>query len=131
MQKSEHAPDWWLLFAAVAMLCVGIFIVFDASYARAALASSTGNDAFFYLKRQVLWGALSIVALLMGMRIRYWRLRPWWLAILIVSTILITAVLVSYNLSRGIAKSGTRSHARDPRDDLDLGRRNERQSAAH
>ena len=34
--------------------------------------------------------------------------------------LLITAVVCAYNLSRGIAKSGTRSHARDPRDDADF-----------
>jgi hypothetical protein len=36
--------------------------------------------------------------------------------------ILITAILVSYNLSRGIAKCGTRSRAYDPREELQLGR---------
>jgi hypothetical protein len=36
--------------------------------------------------------------------------------------ILITAILVSYNLSRGIAKSGIRSRAYDPREELQLGR---------
>ena len=36
--------------------------------------------------------------------------------------ILITAITVGYMLSRGIAKSGTRSHADDPREHLDLGR---------
>jgi hypothetical protein len=34
--------------------------------------------------------------------------------------ILIAAIVCAYNLSRGIAKAGTRSHARDPRDDADL-----------
>jgi len=34
--------------------------------------------------------------------------------------LLITAVAVGYMLSRGIAKSGTRSHADDPREQLDL-----------
>jgi hypothetical protein len=34
--------------------------------------------------------------------------------------ILITAVLVGYMVSRGIAKSGTRSHSSDPRESLDL-----------
>jgi hypothetical protein len=34
--------------------------------------------------------------------------------------ILITAVLVGYRVSRGIAKSGTRSHSSDPREQLDL-----------
>ena len=36
--------------------------------------------------------------------------------------ILITAITVGYVISRGIAKSGTRSHADDPREHLDLGR---------
>lgn len=35
--------------------------------------------------------------------------------------ILITAVVVGYMVSRGIAKSGTRSHSADPRENLDLG----------
>jgi hypothetical protein len=34
--------------------------------------------------------------------------------------ILITAVVVGYMVSRGIAKSGTRSHADDPREHFDL-----------
>ena len=34
--------------------------------------------------------------------------------------ILITAVIVGYMVSRGIAKSGTRSHAADPREHFDL-----------
>ena len=37
---------------------------------------------------------------------------------------ILTTVLVSlYMVSRGIAKSGTRSRASDPREELDLGRR--------
>ena len=32
--------------------------------------------------------------------------------------ILIAAIMCSYNVSRGIAKAGTRSHAQDPRDDV-------------
>ena len=34
--------------------------------------------------------------------------------------VLITAILVGYMISRGIAKSGTRSHSSDPREHLDL-----------
>ena len=34
--------------------------------------------------------------------------------------LLITAIVVGYLLSRGIAKSGTRSHSSDPRERLDL-----------
>jgi len=34
--------------------------------------------------------------------------------------ILIAGIVAAYNLSRGIAKSGTRSNASDPRENLDL-----------
>src|ERR671929_1457193 len=36
--------------------------------------------------------------------------------------ILATAATIGYMLARGIAKSGTRSRAHDPREDIDLGR---------
>jgi hypothetical protein len=36
--------------------------------------------------------------------------------------VLITAVTAAYLISRGIAKSGTRSNAVDPREELDWGR---------
>lgn len=38
--------------------------------------------------------------------------------------LLITAVVVGYMVSRGIAKSGTRSNSNDPREQLDLFNRN-------
>jgi hypothetical protein len=38
--------------------------------------------------------------------------------------ILTTAATAFYMLSRGIAKSGSRSRAYDPREDIDLGQRN-------
>jgi hypothetical protein len=40
--------------------------------------------------------------------------------------ILATVATVFYMLSRGIAKAGSRSRAWDPREDIDLGRREER-----
>jgi hypothetical protein len=47
--------------------------------------------------------------------------------------ILITAVVVGYMVSRGIAKSGTRSHADDPRENFDLnwGRSNDQDGHRH
>jgi hypothetical protein len=45
--------------------------------------------------------------------------------------VLITAILVAYNLSRGIAKSGIKSRAFDPREELELGRRDGGGSGDH
>jgi hypothetical protein len=45
--------------------------------------------------------------------------------------ILITAITVGYMVSRGIAKSGTRSHADDPREHFDLPWGREQQQQGH
>jgi cell division protein FtsW len=68
--------------------------VFDASYPRAGQAASTGQDMLFYLKRQALWAGLALGALAVGMRLSYWRMRPWWLALTVVSAVLLIIVLI-------------------------------------
>ncbi|MFL5927995.1 MAG: hypothetical protein ACJ77E_13795 [Gaiellaceae bacterium] len=45
--------------------------------------------------------------------------------------ILITAIVAAYNISRGIAKSGTRSNASDPRENLDFGRGDQTDPGRH
>jgi cell division protein FtsW len=101
----ENLPDWWLLMTAVALLFLGVFIVFDASYARAAQSAVTGRDSFFYLKRQALWAALALIALAISMRVRYWQLRRWWPAILTLTTVALVVVLIP---GIGIERNGAR-----------------------
>src|SRR4051794_22020208 len=94
MPKRETPPDWWLLTTCLGLLFLGVFVVFDASYPRAGQAASTGQDMLFYLKRQALWAGLALGALAMGMRLPYWRMRPWWLALTVLSAVLLIAVLI-------------------------------------
>jgi hypothetical protein len=69
----------------------------------------------FYLTSEFLVSLLSAIAIAISAATMhaFGGFRAW---------VLITAIIVSYNLSRGIAKSGTRSRAYDPREDLQLGR---------
>jgi cell division protein FtsW len=94
MPKRQTPPDWWLLTTCLGLLFLGVFIVFDASYPRAGQAASTGQDMLFYLKRQALWAGLALGALGLGMRLPYWRLRTWWLALTILSGVLLVVVLI-------------------------------------
>jgi hypothetical protein len=45
--------------------------------------------------------------------------------------VLIATITASYNLSRGIAKAGTRSHASDPRENVDLSRGHDHDGHSH
>jgi len=94
MPRRESAPDWWLLTTALALLFLGVFVVFDASYPRAGQAASTGQDMFFYLKRQSMWAVLGLLAMGLGMRLNYWRLRPWWPALAVAAGALLVVVLI-------------------------------------
>src|SRR5262245_20941587 len=105
MAKRESTPDWWLLTTALALLFVGVFIVFDASFPRAGQASSTSQDMFFYLKRQAMWSVCALGALGVGMRLNYWRLRPWWPALTVVAVVLLVLVLIP---GIGIQSNGSR-----------------------
>jgi cell division protein FtsW len=104
MNRDNH-PDWWLLLAAVALLFLGVFIVFDSSYARASQSAVTGRDSFYFLKRQALWAVLSLIALAIAMRLPYWRLARYWPAFLVVAVVSLVLVLIP---GIGLERNGSR-----------------------
>src|SRR5205807_9139843 len=48
----------------------------------------------FYLKRQALWAGLALGALAVGMRLSYWRMRSWWMALTVIAAALLIVVLI-------------------------------------
>lgn len=82
-----------LLMVTIALLALGVFMVFDASYVRAHDAGYTKGDSFFFLKRQVLWVALGIGAMFAGRKINYWTFRRYWIPFLVITAVLLVAVL--------------------------------------
>jgi cell division protein FtsW len=87
----RRAPDALLLIVAALLTAIGIVMVFSAS---SAVAYTQYHDATYYLKRELLWAAIGIVALLTGMRVDYTKMRPLTLWIFIVAVVLLAAVLV-------------------------------------
>lgn len=92
--KSARLPDIWLFCLTVGLLVIGVFLVFDASYARAGQSSFTGGDSFFYMKKQAMYAVVGLLAMFLAMYTPYWRLRKWGIGLLVVSVVLLTAVIV-------------------------------------
>lgn len=86
--------DRWLVGVTIALVVIGILMVFDASYAKAAESRHAGYDPFYFLKRHLVWAFLGWGAFVAGMRIGYWRLQRWSMSLLFVSVILLALVLV-------------------------------------
>ena len=87
----RRPPDVLLLVVAGSLTAIGIVMVFSAS---SAVAYTQYHDATYYLKREVLWATIGVVALLLGMRLDYTKLRPLTLGIFVVAIVLLAAVLV-------------------------------------
>ncbi len=64
--------DSWLLIVVLALLCIGIVMVYSSSAFEAARYQ---GDAAYYFQRELIWTILGIVAMLLTMRIDYrvWR----------------------------------------------------------
>ncbi|PDO11271.1 MAG: stage V sporulation protein E [Candidatus Reconcilbacillus cellulovorans] len=64
-------PDAWLAAAALAILALGVAMVYSAS---SALAFHEFGDSFYYVKRQAIFAALGVLAMQAAMRVEY---RAW------------------------------------------------------
>jgi len=66
------SPDFILFFTVVALLGLGVVMVYSSS---AVSAQVNYDDGYYFLKRQVIWATLGIVAMLFTMSIDYhlWR----------------------------------------------------------
>jgi cell division protein FtsW len=95
-------PDAALLITTGLLLGIGIVMVFSAS---SAVAYTQFHDATYYLKRELLWAALGIAALVFGMRLDYTKLRPaaGWLFVLSLA-LLALALVPRFGLIEGGAR---------------------------
>jgi cell division protein FtsW len=84
-------PDVWLFAVVVALLSAGVVMVYSAS---TIVAAERFGDPYLFLKKQLLWGCLGAVGLLVALRVDYHRLeRLHWIG-LAAAGVLLVAVLV-------------------------------------
>lgn len=64
---TKQPADFWFFASVVMLVIVGILLVFDSSFARAGDRGM--QDAWFFVKRQMLWAAIGFLGLMVAMRI--------------------------------------------------------------
>lgn len=96
------APDFVLFAIVLALLSIGIIMVFSSS---AVAAGQTIGDPFYYLKRQLLWALLGLVAMVIVMNIDYFHYRGYVDWFLLGSIILLALVPLIGLESKGATRS--------------------------
>lgn len=87
----KHAPDVVIFLITLALLSLGIIMVFSAS---SVSAYEIFRDTYYFLKRQIAWAAIGLGAMCVAMEVDYrlWRKLAW--PALLLSLVLLVAVLV-------------------------------------
>ncbi len=91
MFPRKKSPDIMLFAATVLLLSIGIIMVYSASQ---VTAYEKLDDTFFYLKKQLIWALLGIVAMVSVMKIDYWKYKKWAVPFLVVAFLLLIIVLL-------------------------------------
>jgi cell division protein FtsW len=103
MAKARSAPDLLMIAATLLILTIGVIMVYSAS---AVLAFREFGDSFYYLKRQLLFAVLGIVAMFFTMNVDYWVWKKYAkLALLICFGLLVIVLVPGVGVVRGGARS--------------------------
>ncbi|HZG78334.1 MAG TPA: stage V sporulation protein E [Paenibacillus sp.] len=103
MSKARSAPDVYLLIATLGLLAIGVVMVYSAS---AVMAFREYGDSFYYLKRQLIFAGLGLVAMYFAMNVDYWVWKKYAKIGMIVCFALLVIVLIP---GIGVVRGGARS----------------------
>ena len=92
--KKRGQPDFYFMIAVFALLAIGLIMVMSASSESARNASYTGGDAYYFIKRQLIWAIISVIAMVFFMNFDYHRLIKMSNLIMVVSIVLLLLVLL-------------------------------------
>ncbi|WP_019242400.1 MULTISPECIES: stage V sporulation protein E [Bacillus] len=104
MHTKKGQPDIVLIIITLALLSIGLIMVYSASAIWAAYKFD--GDSFFFAKRQFLFAGVGVVAMFFIMNIDYWTWRTWSKVFIIFCFILLIIVLIP---GIGMERNGSRS----------------------
>jgi cell division protein FtsW len=103
MVKSRSVPDLWMIAAILGILAIGVVMVYSAS---AVAAFHDYGDAYYYVKRQLIFAVLGVASMFVIMNVDYHVLRKWAVPGLLFCFGLLLIVLVP---GLGVVRGGARS----------------------
>lgn len=103
MGKGRKAPDYWLMASIFGLLAIGIVMVYSAG---SVLGFHDYGDPFYFVKRQLLFAVLGLIAMFLTMNLDYRGLRKYAKLGLIVCFALLIIVLIP---GIGVVRGGARS----------------------
>ena len=92
---SKGSMDITFLALVIALLTIGIIMMFSASYVNAWYDADAKNDPFFYVKKQVLYAVFGLTLMLIVSRVRTEVFRDASTFVLVVSLLLLVYVLIN------------------------------------
>ncbi len=87
----RRGDDLVLFGAALALVSIGLVMVYSAS---SVVAYDRMADSAYFFKRQAVWAALGLAAMIIARSLHYERLRGFAAPLLLVSALLLVAVLI-------------------------------------
>ena len=86
--------DLWVVAPVLVLVVVGVWLVLDASYAKAAEAEWAGKDPWFFAKKQIISAAIGLIAMYIVSRVRVTWLAKLAVPMLVISIILLILVFI-------------------------------------
>jgi len=102
LRLKKGPPDFILFITALALVGVGLIMVFSSS---AVTANLDYHNAYYFFKRQLIWAAIGLITMIVIMRINYYRLKDFAFPIMIIAVICLILVLTPLGIG---AKGSTR-----------------------
>lgn len=90
MRLKKGPPDFILFITTLALLGIGLIMVFSAS---TVTANINYGDAYYYFKKQLVWALFSICAMIVVMKLNFNRLKDFAVPLLIFSLVCLILVV--------------------------------------
>lgn len=91
MAVRPQSPDFVIFFTVIALLGLGVVMVYSSS---AVSAYVNFDDSYYFLKRQIVWVILGLLAMFFTMSIDYHAWRPLAKPVMLATLVLLVLVLV-------------------------------------